>query len=358
MRDSYGLAALAYSRALADSGLDHRDIDGLVVGPTLAYEPTAEMLGLDVRWAGQADAAQSVLLALMAIGAGLAECVALVYGNAQRSGGVRYGGAGAMGGSEIRSYVYYAPWGMTSQGALYALLTRRYMELHGLTEAQLGHVAVAQRQFALMNPNAVMRSPITVEDYLAGRLIVEPLRVFDYCLINDGGVALIVTTAERAARLGNGRHAVVHAVGRSDLNRDATSLRPRLIDFYHAAHTEAAEQLWDMAGFGPERIDSVQIYDSFSVHVPVALDGFGYCPVGDAGPFLESGATGPGGRLPVNTSGGHLSGSYMQGWNHQVEAVRQLRGDAGERQVPGARHVHYISDVAGKVVTIVYGAST
>ena len=358
VRDSYGLAALAYSRALADSGLDHRDIDGLVVGPTLAYEPTAEMLGLNVRWAGQADAAQSVLLALMAIGAGLAECVALVYGNAQRSGGVRYGGAGAMGGSEIRSYVYYAPWGMTSQGALYALLTRRYMELHGLTEAQLGHVAVAQRQFASMNPNAVMRSPITVEDYLAGRLIVEPLRVFDYCLINDGGVALIVTTAERAARLGNGRHAVVHAVGRSDLNREATSLRPRLIDFYHAAHTEAAEQLWDMAGFGPERIDSVQIYDSFSVHVPVALDGFGYCPVGGAGHFLESGATGPGGRLPVNTSGGHLSDSYMQGWNHQVEAVRQLRGDAGERQVPGARHVHYISDVAGKVVTIVYGAST
>jgi acetyl-CoA acetyltransferase len=113
-----------------------------------------------------------------------------------------------------------------------------------------------------------------------------------------------------------------------------------------------------MAGFGPERIDSVQIYDSFSVHVPVALDGFGYCPVGGAGHFLESGATGPGGRLPVNTSGGHLSDSYMQGWNHQVEAVRQLRGDAGERQVPGARHVHYISDVAGKVVTIVYGAST
>jgi acetyl-CoA acetyltransferase len=113
-----------------------------------------------------------------------------------------------------------------------------------------------------------------------------------------------------------------------------------------------------MAGFGPERIDSVQIYDSFSVHVPVALEGFGYCKVGGAGQFLESGATGPGGRLPVNTSGGHLSDSYMQGWNHQVEAVRQLRHVAGERQVPGVRYVHYISDVAGKVVTIVYGAST
>ena len=102
------------------------------------------MLGLDVRWAGQADAAQSVLLALMAIGAGLAECVALVYGNAQRSGGVRYGGADAMGGSEIRSYVYYAPWGMTSQGALYAMMFRRYMELYGCTEAQLGEMLFMQ----------------------------------------------------------------------------------------------------------------------------------------------------------------------------------------------------------------------
>ena len=124
-----GSPRLAYSRALADSGLDHRDIDGLVVGPTLAYEPTAEMLGLNVRWAGQADAAQSVLLALMAIGAGLAECVALVYGNAQRSGGVRYGGAGRRwAGRRSARTCTTSPWGMTSQGALYALLTRRYME--------------------------------------------------------------------------------------------------------------------------------------------------------------------------------------------------------------------------------------
>lgn len=355
--NSYGCAAEAYRRALADSGLTHSDIDGLVVGPTTAYEPMAEMLGLNVRWAGQGDAAQAVLLATMAIGAGLAECVALVYGNDQRTGGTQYGGSNAMGGGEIRSYIYYAPWGMTSQGALYALLARRYMELYGMTERELGHVAVAQRQFASMNPNAVMRQRITLDDYLASRAIVEPLRLFDYCMVNDGGVALVLTTAERARSLGDRPQVLLAGVGRSDQNHEATSLRPRLIDFYHPGHREASAQLWEMAGIGPDHIDSVQIYDSFSVHVPVALEGFGYCGEGEAGKLLASGAIAPGGRLPVNTSGGHLSESYMQGWNHQVEAVRQARGDAGERQVPGTRHVQYISDVAGKVLSLAYRRS-
>lgn len=355
--DSYGYAAQAYRRALHDSGLTHGDIDGLVVGPTLGYEPMAEVLGLDVRWAGQADAAQSVVLAVLAIAAGFAQCVALVYGNDQRSAGVRYGGQGAMGGSEFRSYVYHAPWGLTSQGALYALVARRYMELYDVTEAELGLVAVGQRRFAAMNPRAIMRQPISIGNYLAAPVIVDPLRLYDYCLVNDGGVAMILTTAQRARRLGDGRHALVCGVGRSDQNRDATSLRPRLIDRYHPAHHRAAEQLWTMAGVGPDDMDAVMIYDSFSVHVPIALEGFGYCAEGEARRLLADGSTGPGGRLPVNTSGGHLSESYMQGWNHQVEAVRQVRGRAHGYQVPEARYVHYVSDVAGKVVTLVYRRS-
>jgi len=357
--DSYGHAQLAFTRALRDAGVVKADVDGLVVGPTLAYERTAEVLGLDVRWSAQADAAMSVVQAAAAIVTGQADCVALVYGNDQRTAGVQYGGREAMGGGAFLSYVYYAPWGFTSQGALYAMVTRRYLGTSGLTATALGEVAVAQRMSSTLNPNAVMRRTIDIEDYLASRFIVEPLRLLDYTIVNDGGVALILMSAERARRHNPGRAVTIRGTGRADLNTDATSLRPRIVDFYHSAHARAADTLYAVAGCGPEDIDTLQVYDSFSCHVPLALTGFGFTTDADVGAFLESGAIRPGGRLPVNTSGGHLSESYMQGWNHQVEAVRQARGEGGDRQVEGARLVQYVSDVAGKVVSIVYeGAST
>jgi hypothetical protein len=229
------------------------------------------------------------------------------------------------------------------------------MALHGVTPAQLGEIAVAERRFAQLNDNAIMREPLSIDQYLEGRYICAPLRLNDYCLVNDGGVALIVTTADRARRLAR-RPVFVSGIGRSDMNRDATSLRPRLFDFYHTAHRAAAEQVYGAASAGPQDMDVVGIYDSFSAHVLYALEGFGYCGDGEAARFIANGAIGPGGRLPVNTSGGHLSESYMQGWNHQVELVRQLRGEAGARQVDGARRGHYISDIAGKVASIVYRA--
>jgi acetyl-CoA acetyltransferase len=352
--DSYGHAQLAFTRALADAGLTRDDVDGLVVGPTLAYERTAEVLGLDVGWATQADAAMAVVQGVAAIVTGQAECVALVYGNDQRVAGVEYGGPGAMGGGSFLSYVYYAPFGFTSQGALYAMVARRYLSHSGLTPEALGEVAVSQRAWAAMNPNAVMRRPLDLDGYLASRWIVEPLRLLDYTIVNDGGVALILTSADRARRIDPARAVTIRGTGRADLNTDATSLRPRLVDFYHSGHARAAERLWESAGCGPRDIDVLQVYDSFSIHVPLALTGFGFTTDDEVGDFLRSGAVGPGGTLPVNTSGGHLSESYMQGWNHQVEAIRQARGEAGTRQVEGARLVQYVSDVAGKVVSLVY----
>jgi len=354
-RDAYGYAALAFKRALADAGLRRDDIDGLIAGPTLASERLGEVLGIDPRWAAQGDAVNAVMSAVMAIHAGAAECIALVYGNNQRTKGTQYGGPQADGGERYLAYVYYAPWGMTSQGALYAMMTQRYMALHDVTPSQLGEIAVAERRFAQLNDNAIMRDALSIEQYLEGRYICAPLRLNDYCLVNDGGVALIVTTAERARKLAK-RPVFVSGIGRSDMNRDATSLRPRLLDFYHTAHRAAAEQVFGAAGAGPGDMDVVGIYDSFSAHVLYALEGFGYCGIGDAARFIADGAIGPGGRLPVNTSGGHLSESYMQGWNHQVELVRQLRGETGARQVAGARHGHYISDIAGKVASLVYRA--
>jgi acetyl-CoA acetyltransferase len=344
-RDAYGYAVTAYKRALADAGLHPAEVDGLVAGPPLACERVGEILGLDPRWSATADHAQALSLATMAIATGVADCVALVYGNDQRSAGLVYGGSDTPGAAQFLAYSYYAPWGLTSQGALYALMARRYMELHGLTEAALGEVAVHQRRHAAGSPNAIMRKRVSVKDYLCSRYIAEPLRLLDYCLVNDGGVCLILTSRERGERL-PGAAVNVEAIGRADANAEATALRPRLVDFYHGVHRRAAAVAYDAAGVGPEDIRCVQIYDSFSIHVPVALEGFGYFEPGEADAFLRGGGLS---RLAVNTAGGHLSGSYMQGWGHQVEAVQQLR------RKDGLHHVQYISDVAGKVTTVIYG---
>lgn len=351
--DSYGYGMSAFNRALSDAGISRDEIDGLIVGPTTAYERSAEVLGINPRWGDQADAVKSVIQACSAIQSGLASVVALVYGNDQRSAGIQYGGPAAMGGDAFLSYVYHAPWGLTSQGALYALTFQAYKEARGMTEAELGEVAVAQRHWASLNPNAIMRKRITIDDYLNAKYICQPLRLYDYCMINDGGVALIIVDADRAKRL-RPDPVYIEAVGRSDLNRGATSLEPRLTNFYLPAQQEAAAQLFNMAGIGPRDIDIFQVYDSFSVHIPLALEGYGYCPVGDAGKFLREQKMGPGGALPINTSGGHLSESYMQGWNHQIESVRQLRGECGARQVANCRYVHYSSDVAGNAVSVIY----
>lgn len=352
--DSVGLGALAFTRALADAGISRDDVDGLIVGPATPYERVGEVLGIDARWGGQADAMLGVMQACMAIKSGLAEVVALVYGNNQRSAALNYGGSNAAGGASFLSYVYHAPWGFTSQGALYALMFQRYMEETGLTSAELGEVAVAQRLGASLNPNALMQKRITVQDYLDSTFVCEPLHLFDYCLINDGGVALIVMEAERARKICKDP-VLIHGVGRYDLNKGATSLEPRLTEYYQPAQNKVAEQVFNMANVGPKDMSSLQVYDSFSCHIPLALEGYGYCAQGDAGRFLREDGIGLGGKLPVNTSGGHLSESYMQGWNHQVEAVRQMRGTCGERQVPDCNFVHYSSDVAGKAVSIIYG---
>lgn len=352
--DAYGYGATAYARALADCGLDRSLVDGLICGPTLAYERTGEILGIDPRWGGQADAGMAMIQACMAIHSGLARVVALVYGTDQRSAAVQYGGPEATGGQNYLSYVYHAPWGLTSQGALYALMFQRYCHLHGAPADCLGPVAVAQRANASRNPGAIMRRELTLADYRAAAFVCEPLRLFDYCLVNDGGVCIILADPSVAPR-GSKRPVYVEGVGRADLNHGATSLEPRLLDFYLPAQKLAAAQVYDMAQAGPEDMDCLQIYDSFSCHVLFALEGFGYCAPGRGAEFIAQNSLRFDGVLPVNTGGGHLSESYLQGWNHQVEAIRQLRGEGMDRQVENCRRVQYISDVAGKAVSIIYG---
>jgi acetyl-CoA acetyltransferase len=182
--------------------------------------------------------------------------------------------------------------------------------------------------------------PISLDDYLGSAFVCEPLHLFDYCLINDGGVALFIAEAERAKRMTD-RPVFIEGVGRSDLNRGATSLEPRIDQFYLPAQQEAAAQSYAVSGLGPRDMDILQVYDSFSVHVPLALEGYGYCGIGEAGRFLRESRIGPGGKLPTNTSGGHLSETYMQGWALNIEAVRQIRGECEARQVKNAQVVQY-----------------
>ncbi|MYE45885.1 MAG: thiolase family protein [Chloroflexi bacterium] len=351
--DSYVLATRALRRALDDAGLEKDDIDGLCVGGPLAHERMCELLGLNPRWSSGGDAPRSIIEAVQAIQAGLCTTVACVYGNAQRSANVQYGGPQAMGGGGILAYIYYAPWGLTSQGALYALMFKRHQLVYGTTEEQLAAVAVALRKHARLNPNAIMQRPLSTEDYLNTGYIVEPLRLFDYCLVNDGGVAIIVQRADLARER---RHepVLVSGLGWSELSVDATQLRPRVEGFYFSAHRDVAEQVYPMAGVTQRDIDVYATYDSFSVHLLFTLEGFGFCGEGESGAFIQDGRIEVGGELPCNTSGGMLSESYMQSWNQQVELVRQLRGGLGDRQVEGAEVAQYAHDVAGKCMSLIY----
>src|SRR6266545_7492319 len=250
--DSYTLASRALKRALDDAGLRKDDIDGLCTGGTLSGERASEQWGLNPRWSGGGDAATCIIESCLAINAGLCTTVALVYGNAQRSMNTAYGGPSVTGGG-VTSYFYYAPWGMTSQGALYALLFQRHKLLYGTTDEQLGAIAVAFRKHACMNPNAVMQKPLTIEDYMNAPYVAEPLRLFDYCLINDGGVAIIVRRADMAKDLKQ-KPVMVSGFGWSEENVDATQLRPRLGDFYHKAHNAVAAQCYPMAGVRPKDV--------------------------------------------------------------------------------------------------------
>ena len=351
--DSYVFAARAFRRALDDAGLEKGEIDGLCVGGPLAHERLSEVLGLNPRWSSGGDAPRSLIEAVQAINAGLCTTVACVYGNAQRSANVQYGGPQAMGGDGILSYVYYAPWGLTSQGALYAMMFKRHQLVYGTSEEQLAAIPVALRRHATLNPNAIMQRPLSTEDYLRARYIVEPLRLFDYCLVNDGGVAIIVQRAD-LARERKQEPVLISGFGWSELTVDATQLRPRIKDFYFPAHHNVVAQVYPMAGVTQNDIDVYATYDSFSVHLLFTLEGFGFCGEGESGDFIQDGRIEVGGALPCNTSGGMLSESYMQSWNQQVELVRQLRGGLGDRQVEGAEVAQYAHDVAGKCMSLIY----
>lgn len=331
-----GLQIDAVRLALADAGLDKRELDGLLTQPgTTAPEGArnflrlGEALGLSPTYTGSLSmggATGLVLLqqAMLAISSGVATTVACVFGDTARTGGSRFSAAAGWGDS-------WGIWGMFSAAANSAMTARRHMHEYGTTSRQMAEVAVACRIHAALNERAVMREPMTVEDHQASRMVIDPLRLLDCCLISDGGVAFIVTSLERARQL---RRRPVRVLGVGQAHSPETISNP---EWWYVPHQQtAAEQAYRMAGVGPADIDVAQLYDNFSISVIVWLEHAGFCKRGEGGAFVEGGRIRLGGDLPVNTAGGNLSESYMQGWLHIVEGVRQLRGEGEARQVDGA----------------------
>jgi acetyl-CoA acetyltransferase len=212
------------------------------------------------------------------------------------------------------------------------MYSHAYMHRHGVTAEDLGRVAIFQRGHAMQNERAMMRQPLTMDDYLASRWIVEPFRLFDCCLETDAAVALIVTSAERARDL---RHRPVLVAGAA-YGGGHTLFSNQRADLTTTAARELSTRLYASAGIGPADIDVAEFYDAFTPLVLMQLEDFGFCAPGDASAMVAEGATSIGGALPVNTHGGHLSEGYVHGLNHVAEAVGQLRGSCGDRQVNGA----------------------
>ncbi|MDP6783737.1 MAG: thiolase family protein, partial [Dehalococcoidia bacterium] len=317
-RSDYDLGLQAFQGALEDSGLKKDDIDGVIVTRIASYQTMAHMLSLtQLRYVNILPAAGqmcglAIQMAAMAVYSGMANYVACIYGNHGRSVRETYGGGGG-GGRDPATW-----YGMTSPGASFATMWNRYLHQYGGYPEKLAAVPMTLRKHAALNPIAVMKDPFTVEDYLNTRFVAEPLRILDYCLINDGGVALIITSAERARAL---KKPPVYISAMANCTSIA---RTQYVsdDFAYAAMGSVSQRLYPAADITRQDVDCFMIYDHFSPAIVFCLEGFGFCPVGEGLDFVQGGRISIGGELPVNPNGGHLSESYMQGWAFQVEAVR------------------------------------
>jgi acetyl-CoA acetyltransferase len=327
----------AFRDALEDAGLQKSEVDGILTHPGTAgggdHLRFAEAVGINPRFSNSVSHGGSsggclVQYAAMAVSAGMADVVACVFGDSARTGGVRFGGAMGARASGMSQGI----WGMFGPAANSAMGARRHMELYGTTSEQLGHVAVSTRYYANQNPDAVFSDrPLTLEDHQSSRWIVEPLHLFDCCQISDGGVCIIVTSAGRAKDL---KQKPVYLSG---MGQAYTARTYENDDWWYLVHQRRAlADAFAMAEVTADDIDVAQLYDNFSVSVLFWLEHAGFVPPGESGPFVEEGNLMPGGRLPTNTAGGNLSESYMEGWLHIYEGVRQMRGTS-TAQVPDAR---------------------
>jgi acetyl-CoA acetyltransferase len=265
-------------------------------------------------------------MAAMALDAGLCETALIFYGSNQRTA------AGKLV-SSVKPFAYEAPYAPIFPATSYALAASRHMHEYGTTREQLAAVAVAARAWANKNPEAFMRGPLTVADVLASRMVSSPLTVRDCCLVTDGGAAIVMTRADRARHLPK---KPVYLLGAAAATTHMNIVA--MADLTRTAAIDSGQRAMAMAGVSPRDFDVVELYDAFTINTVLFLEDLGFCAKGEGGPFVASGAIAPGGSLPVNTNGGGLSCVHpgMYGMFTLVEAVRQLRGEGGERQVAGA----------------------
>jgi acetyl-CoA acetyltransferase len=335
------LLARSARAAVADAGLKMSDIDGLCTASASAVMwsmPVIEYLGLNPRYIdatmiGGSSFVAHLLPAMHAIRSGQCSAVLVCYGSAQRTA--------TFGRKEVVSLrplldpqPYEHPYQPAMPVSAYALAASRHMHEFGTTREQLADVAVAARAWARLNPEAFMRDPLTRADVLGARMVADPLTVRDCCLVTDGGGAYVLVSAKRAKDLPK---KPVYVLGNATAvwNRQISSMP----DLTVTSASQSGREAYAMAGLSAKDVDLVELYDAFTINTLLFLEDLGFCPKGEGGRFVADGAIAPGGRLPVNTNGGGLSCVHpgMYGIFALIEAVRQLRGEAGARQVQGAR---------------------
>ena len=328
------LMAQGVLRALDDAGLELADVDGLFAAATQSRMPTlalCEYLGIrprytDSSYSGGASFLSHVAHAHAAISAGLCGVAVITYGSTQRSDRGRYV-------TQREDNPYERPYRPRLPVSAYALAAARHMHEFGTTREQLAEVAVAARQWAKLNPKAWSKQDLTIGDVLDAPMISDPLGRYDCCLVTDGGGALVLVSADRARSL---RKPPVYVLGSGEA-QDHVSIST-MPDLTTTAALRSGAQAYAMAGLGAGDVDVAQLYDAFTITPVLFLEDLGFCSKGEGGAFVSGGRTAPGGAFPMNTSGGGLSYCHpgMFGLLLLVEAVRQLRGEAGARQVAGA----------------------
>lgn len=337
------LASEACMKAIADAGLAVNDVDSIISfnfndsAPAMAVatELGIPNVGYAVDFLAGGNGANLIILsAIAAIEAGLARTVVCYRAMNGRSG-YRLGGGRDMTAHGITQYT--APSGWITYPQAMAMWCRRHMVEYGTTSEHFGEIAVTFRDNATLNPRAMQRKSITLDDYYNSKPIVDPFRMLDICLETDGACAVVITSTERAKDM---RHKPVMIMGGAygggpNQGEDLFDA-VRWPDHSHNYAKYIADDLWSRAGITPADVDVAQIYDCFTYSIVMQLEGLGFCKEGEGGPFCMDGRIARTGQLPLNTAGGLLSEGYIHGFNHVIEAVEQLRGQSGPRQVEGA----------------------